>query len=87
MGADSGTTDSVRVLVHAQLPIVASVLEDRCAGSRIAAVCIVISRAGSHLGKHLCHGDAGLFVHVATDGGPKTVQDIHDAADEEEVEE
>lgn len=87
MRTNPRTTNIMRVLIHALRPIVACILQDRRSNFWIAVVVFVISCASCHLRKHFGNGDACLFVDVAADGGPKTVENVHYAADEEHVEE
>jgi hypothetical protein len=87
MGTDPRTADIVRVLIHTLSPVVTSVFQNWRASSRITVVTVVISCASSHLRKHLGYGDTCLFIDIATDGCPEAVEDVHDAADEEHVEE
>ena len=86
MRTDSRTTNVMRILIHALLPIIACIFQHGRTSSRITVVALVISCARSHLRKHFSNSDTRLFVHIAADSGPETVEDVHYAADEEHVE-
>jgi hypothetical protein len=86
MRTNPRTANIVRILVHTLGPVVTSIFQDWRASSRITVVIIVVSCASSHLREHLSYSNARLFVDIATDGGPETVENVHYAADEEHVE-
>lgn len=86
MRTNPRTANIVRILVHTLSPVVTSIFQDWRASSRITVIIIVIPCASSHLREHLGYSDTRLFVDIAADGGPETVENVHDAADEEHVE-
>ena len=86
MGRDPRSAHVSWILVHAFLPVLTHDFHGGDSGLSSAFVCRVLVRADGHLGQEVGNGFRGLFVDVGTDGAPETVEDVHGARDDEEIE-
>ena len=87
MRTQLGPLDTIRIPIHAQLPIRAHGLQGRQPAVTGAAILDVALGAGGHLGEGLGGGVLAGAVDVGLDGGTEGVDGVEAAEDDGRVEE